>query len=104
MYGLDGEVIWIDDIRPAPIGMRWCKNYDSAIATLDYFVTCEGGIDGVHFDHDLGQDSKSGYEVAKYIVENQIPIGYFSVHSMNPVGRSSIIKLLTYYGYKHKTF
>jgi len=54
-------------------------------------------------NHDLGEE-KSGYDVAKYIVEYQLPIGSFRVHSMNPVGRRNIEQLLTHYGYKERNF
>ena len=99
MYSLDGEKIWIDDVRQAPEGFRHCKTYAQAIASLEYFMLCEGGIDLVCFDHDLGEE-KSGYDIAKYIVENQIPIGAFFIQSMNPVGAKNIRDLLIHYGYK----
>ena len=35
---LKGKMIWIDDIRPAPKGYHWCKNYEEAIVTIDYFM------------------------------------------------------------------
>ena len=97
---LKGEMIWIDDIRPAPEGYRWCKNYKQAIATIDYFSVCEGGIELISFDHDLAEE-KSGYDVAKYLVENHIFIKGYKVHSANPVGRFNIEQLLNHYGYKN---
>ena len=99
MNGLTGVWIWIEDLRPAPEHFRPCRNYEQAIATILYFANCEGGIDFISFDHDLGED-KSGYDIAKFIVENHIPIGSYSVHSMNPVGRKNICELLDHYGYK----
>jgi len=100
MNGLTGEKIWIDDSRPAPKGYRWCKTYKSAIATINYFSVCEGGIDEICFDHDI-RCTYSGYDIAKYLIENNISIGGYSVHSMNPVGRRNIIDLLSHYGYKY---
>ena len=38
--------------------------------------------------------------VAKYLVEYEIPIKGFRIHSANPVGRFNIEQLLTHYGYK----
>ena len=99
MYGLKGVSIWIDDLRPGPVDFRVCRTYDEAIAAIDYFSKCESGIDLICFDHDLGED-KSGYDIAKFIVENHIPIESYSVHSMNPVGRKNICELLDHYGYK----
>lgn len=98
MRGYEGEKIWIDDMRPAPEGYRWCKTYKSAIATIMYFDSCVEGIDEIDFDHDLGE-AKSGYDVAKFLVENHISIGGFRCHSMNPVGKENIQKLLIHYGY-----
>ena len=96
---LKGEMIWIDDIRPAPKGYHWCKNYKQAIAMIDYFSACEGGIELISFDHDLAEE-KSGYDIAKYLVENQSYIKGYKVHSANPVGRFNIEQLLNHYGYK----
>ena len=101
MYGLEGEKIWVDDMRMAPEGFRICRNYKSAIATIEYFSLCEGGIDFISLDHDLGEE-KTGYDIAKYIVENNISIKAFSCHSMNPVGKKNIEELLTHYGYTLK--
>ena len=99
MYGLLGERIWIDDLRPAPVDFQWCKSYQQAINTIDYFSNCGYGIDLISFDHDLGEE-KSGYDIAKYLVENRIPIKNYSIHSANPVGRFNIEQLLDRYGYK----
>lgn len=70
------------------------KNYREAIEALKDYT-----IDYVYFDHDLGVD-KTGYDVAKYIVEYQIKIKGFKIHSANPVGRFNIRQLMTRYGYK----
>ena len=99
MNRLKGVSIWIDDIRPGLASYYKCRTYAEAIATIDYFSKCEGGIDFISLDHDLGEE-KSGYDIAKYIVEEQIPIGAFAVHSANPVGAKNIRELLTHYGYK----
>lgn len=92
---------WLDDIRPAPYNfMISVRDYRSMINIInmcdDYDIPF-----AIHFDHDLGE-TKSGYDVAKYIVENQIPMKVFGVHSMNPVGTENIRDLLTHYGYIEK--
>ena len=53
----------------------------------------------VCFDHDLG-GKKTGYDLAKYIVENNVKLAAYEVHTMNPVGRENIIQLLDHYGYR----
>ena len=80
--------LFIDDER---------KN-NSAIDKINLFTDKKAMI-YISFDHDLGL-SKTGYDVAKYIVENQIKIEGFQCHSMNPVGRRNIEDLLIHYGYK----
>ena len=53
----------------------------------------------IAFDHDLGT-GLTGYDVAKYIVANDISIEGFSCHSMNPVGAKNIIETMEHYGYQ----
>ena len=85
--------IWLDDIRTPPKGHVWCKNYNEAISILK-----SEKVSTIDFDHDLGEE-KSGYDVAKFIVENNIKLNFFKVHSQNLVGKENIIHLLTHYGY-----
>ena len=96
-----GVKIWVDDIRIPPLDCTWCKTYKQAIFTLDALVACNEEIDLICLDHDLGED-KSGYDVAKHIVEYQIPIKEFYIQSKNPVGQFNIRQLLTHYGYKER--
>lgn len=107
--------VWIDDERP--IDRRFIRRLNRIPAECDIITgwsACETGEDAVReikrlsqipdckifvsFDHDLGF-GVNGYDVAKWIVENKIPIAGFAVHSMNPVGAKNIIDLLTHYGY-----
>ena len=44
-------------------------------------------------------EEKSGYDIAKYIVENKISITGYKVHSMNPVGAWNINQLMEHYNY-----
>ena len=91
---------YLDDERGVPAGMDavLVPDFWSMIRLISmcnsYHV--EFGID---FDHDLGDDYLSGYGIAKYLVENQIPMAGFRIHSMNPVGAENIRQLLTHYGY-----
>ena len=92
--------LWVDDIRPAPGGFISCRSYKEAITAFEMFTVRDNmEIELISLDHDLGE-RKSGYDIAKYIVEHQIPIDFYSVHSMNPVGRENIVQLLNHYGYK----
>ena len=95
--------IWVDDIRK-PHGYKteqtvWAKTYESAIILLNTFCHNSRFEVVLDPDHDLGTE-KSGYDVCKYIVENQLPVAGFHIHSMNPVGVENMRQLLTHYGYK----
>lgn len=93
------KYLFIDDIRmPHKVNgyqLYVARSYDEAIYALS-----QKEFDIISFDHDIGV-GKTGYDIAKYIVENSIKIkeGFF-VHSSNPVGKFNIIQLLTHYGYK----
>ena len=63
----------------------------------------------VSFDHDLGDDTPSGHEIAKFMIDVDImeqAVGFpenfdFYVHSKNPIGKANIEGLLNSY-LKHK--
>lgn len=104
--------IWLDDERQ--ISPLWIKRADddiyfmkikSAISLINWFETKANEYDKIFisFDHDLG-GTLTGYDVAKYIVENECNLTGFTVHSMNPVGAKNIIDLLTHYGYHKMTY
>lgn len=78
--------LYIDDIRipekKQDYQLYIARNYNEAINALT-----QQEFDIISFDHDIGI-GKTGYDIAKYIVENNIKIkeGFF-VHSSNPVGK-----------------
>ncbi len=80
-----------------------CRTYDEAIQTIRQ----RGTPSHICFDHDLGPDSETGYDFAKWLVDaslqsgSNIPIR-FSVHSQNPIGAANIKALLDNYN-KHIT-
>ncbi len=67
----------------------WVKTYEEVINHLK-----NGNISSISLDHDLGENTGTGYDIAKWIEEN----AYFGklsqlqwrVHSANPVGRKNI--------------
>ena len=102
-------LIWLDDIRdPAdvrmdwlaysPIGREaeviWLKNYSQ----FKDWILKNGLPDAICFDHDLGEDTPSGYECAKWLVnyclDNRVPSPLWSSQSANPVGKANINRLL----------
>lgn len=81
--------LWLDDIRPAPEGWIWCKGPYEAIGYLSCNV-----VDEISFDHDLGDDTLSGYDVACKIEgfahrKDILPLRW-AIHSANPIGRDRI--------------
>ena len=101
-------LLWVDDARNpmeddwlnfSPIGRNclviWAQSYQEAIQFLE-----KDWPDAICLDHDLGEE-KSGYDIAKYIVDRCIDEGKklpeFASQSANPVGRENIITLLSNY-------
>ena len=101
-------LLWVDDARNpmeddwmnfSPIGRNckviWAQSYQEAIDFLE-----KEWPDAICLDHDLGEE-KSGYDIAKYIVDRCIDEGIklpeFASQSANPVGRENIITLLSNY-------
>lgn len=76
-----------------------CRTYASAIEVLGY---CQeyGWEVWLDLDHDLGE-AKTGYDICKFIVENQIPILGYTLHSLNIVGKQNMEQLLSHYGYRN---
>ena len=97
--------IYVDDIRKCPYSnddrfiIFTARTYNAAIEVIDYCSSFKNAEIYIDLDHDLGEE-KSGYDIAKYIVENQILITKYTVHSMNPIGVFNINQLLQHYGYK----
>lgn len=104
--------IYVDDIRKDDTffkslhnytHMKWipiiCRSAEEAIFFLNYYNEEFYNVI-IDLDHDLGENNLSGYEICKWIVENQIPLVGFHIHSMNSVGVANMRQLLTHYGYK----
>lgn len=82
--------IWLDDIRnPPDSSWRICRTAEEAIGVL--FLN---HVQEISFDHDLGENIGTGYDVAKFIARQSylgdmmVPI--WTIHSQNPVGRVNI--------------
>lgn len=85
--------LWLDDLRPVPD-----DSWDLAVNFDDFksYIREYGVPELISFDHDLGP-GKTGYDCAKWLVDQHLAINEFEVHSMNPVGRDNIINLLTWW-------
>jgi hypothetical protein len=92
--------LFLDDIR-FPVDQGWiiARTYDEAVNV----VKTLGIPQKISFDHDLGLNSLSGFDFAKFIVEydmlnDEIDNTFvFVVHSANPVGSENIKGLLNNY-------
>ena len=74
-----------------------CRDYVSTIQCLRD-IREAGGEVILDLDHDLGE-GETGYDICKFIIENQYPLLGFHLHSMNPVGVYNMKHLLIHYGY-----
>ena len=91
MYPIDRD----DNMR---VKVFDCEHEKDLESDINMFLA-DNSYDIISLDHDLSED-KTGYDIAKYIVENQIKVGAVAIHSANPVGKFNINQLLTHYGYK----
>ena len=109
--------MYLDDLRtPIEEYDFVVKSYEEAIEV----IKVNGMPSFISFDHDLGIDEngnslKTGYDLAKWIVVNDLnntfvlPSDFkYKVHSQNPIGKKKIITLID--GYlkfrksRHKAF
>ena len=96
--------IYVDDLRDpdfihSHLDTRIARTYTEAIHLIEIFTNSGDDII-LDLDHDLGE-TKTGYDIAKYIVSNHLPLLGFHLHTANPVGRQNMEQLLTHYGYSH---
>ena len=98
--------LWVDDERNHPFkgftppqGVMYITTR-SYQATVDFLGYCRDEHIEVliDLDHDLGEE-KTGYDICKFIIENEYPLLGFILHTMNPVGRQNMNQLLIHYGY-----
>lgn len=100
--------LWLDDIREPPGEWVDIDTARDSEEDLDCWVWVKTSFDALvalnrikisecSFDHDLGEDTTSGYDVVKYMAENDIWPDIVKVHSMNPVGRQNMLQLIKRY-------
>ena len=108
--------IYIDDIREDDywfnhhLTSAWqvhiCRSYQQTIDLITAILY--SGEDAqfiLDLDHDLEDGNENdaepnGYEICKWIVENQIPLVGFHIHSVNKNGANNMRNLLLTYNYK----
>lgn len=91
--------IWVDDLRPVPMGYEGTKSVDETIALIEE-IEAEGGmIELLDLDHDLGDYAQYGGDAIKildYLAERETfyPI---AIHTANPVGRANMERMIERY-------
>jgi hypothetical protein len=108
----------LEDVTWAPWEVRekyrnevWiiCRNWSQVASMIRYLESYPSYIS---FDHDLGDNEATGYDIVKMMIEDSMnhpddPMLQFSdtfafyVHSQNPVGKANIEAYLNNY-LKHK--
>ena len=85
--------VWLDDVRPSPVGWIWVKSADDAIK-----LVATGEVLALSLDHDLGDvKTKSGGDVLRWLEEQVFDRRFappiVEIHTMNPVARSWMLKV-----------
>lgn len=96
--------LWLDDVRPAPNGYRWCKSVNEAKETIlnhELFYKASGGktpyhVEVIDVDHDAGDFVNAGGDYIKLLdwleeTGRDYPI---RIHSMNPVGVENMRRII----------
>lgn len=101
-YVMNKTYLYLDDERMPKTTFPWIivRSYDDAVA----FVEKNGTPDYISFDHDIASEPMTGYDFAKWIVEQDLngthlmPVDFgYNIHSANPVGRDNIMGYLNNY-------
>ena len=84
--------IWLDDVRPAPLGYVHCKSVNTAKKIVESCEANKFPIEVIDCDHDLGDyfpDGGDGIRLLDWLEERKTyyPI---KIHTMNPVGRQNM--------------
>jgi hypothetical protein len=100
------SVLYLDDMRvPTIVGITLVRNYDEFIRYINH----NGIPDLISFDHDLAAEhyptgengpednidyssykERTGLDCTRYIVQNELPLNYWAVHSFNVRGKMNI--------------
>ena len=95
--------IWLDDLRSAPDGFVWCRSVNEAKSVIEE-AERSSSVELIDCDHDLGdyaQDGGEGIKLLDWLAER----GTFyqiALHTMNPVGRENMRRMLQRYWTKEK--
>ena len=91
--------LWIDDVRPAPEGYVHCLSVNQAILKIQMAETRHLELHGVELldiDHDAGDYASDGGDYIKLLdwLEETGRNYLIHIHSMNPVGRENMRRII----------
>lgn len=95
--------IWVDDMRQPPSEeWAWCRSVKSAIGFIELYEEKGFDIGVISLDHDAGDYTKYGGDYIKLLdwleeTGRNYPI---RIHSMNPVGRENMRRIIQRNGWK----
>lgn len=79
--------IWLDDVRETPEG--WVR-FKTAESLIDFLSNNFNLVEEISFDHDLGENVLSGYDVLnwieEYVYNHRCKIPTMLIHSDNSAG------------------
>lgn len=91
------RILYVDDIRFPKV---WQNKLDKVTVARTYEQAIKNLVvhkfDVVDLDHDLAEE-KTGYDIVKFMVENEIFAPTIYLHTANPVGRNNMKQLLERY-------
>ena len=88
--------IWIDDVRPAPLGWEWAKTVNEAKGLISKYRFGRIDIEVISLDHDAGDYAYDGGDYIK-VLDWLEEMGWnypIHIHSMNIVGRMNMKRIV----------
>ena len=84
--------LWLDDLRKAPPGYKWCTSVNAAIRYIELCEKAGCPIELIDCDHDLGDYAKDGGDGIRLIdwLAERGTFYRIELHTMNPVGRENM--------------
>ena len=94
--------LWVDDVRPAPEGYVWAQSVMMAQAVIAVEEREGNKIDLIDIDHDAGDFVSDGGDYIKLLdwLEETYRNYPIRIHSMNPVGRENMRRIIQKNGWK----
>lgn len=95
--------LWVDDIREAPEGYIWLKSVNEAKEFICWLAATKRSIELLSIDHDAGDYACDGgdyIELLNWLEEYMLCFFPIHIHSMNPVGRENMRRIIQRNGWK----